>query len=176
MANIHKSTLKALRNHLLANRNATDAVIAERIGSDLPEDILAYREALAEEFPEDDYSPEDDEEGLGESAAPVPAPVATPSAADAVSKARKAIGLEPTTLTFLLRHPSGQTEELEKVAEKNGRVILQAKVISDIVSIIVKGNPVQVDLAKVRLLPPDALIPETGHTASMTLMLGELAK
>jgi hypothetical protein len=161
---IEETKLVALHEYLVAGGSPEQIDVAKQIGAD-PDDVEevdAYVEALKTRWPET-Y-------GDSEAAAP-----ATPPAKKAAKKATKeAQKAEPAAQSFRLRRPDGTVTALEVVASKNGTVVLEEPRPKDLVTLIIKGDTVTVDLIELRAGSPGRVL--HGVTAARLIEMAELAK
>lgn len=68
----------------------------------------------------------------------------------------------------------GLLKELEIIKLKDGRTIFEIKEPKDLVTILIKGKPVEVDLFKLRKLSPETEV--HGVVVSLLIGLAEIAK
>jgi hypothetical protein len=161
---IEESKLVALHEYLVKGGSPEQIDVAKQIGAD-PDDVEevdAYVEALKSRWPETYGDPET------EPAAP--AKKAAKKAAKTVSPAPAA----PAAAAYRLRRPDGTVATLEVVASKNGTVVLEESRPKDLVTLIVKGSAVTVDLIELRAGSPDRAL--HGTTAARLIEMAELAK
>jgi hypothetical protein len=156
---IEEEKLVALHDYLVKGGSPEQIDVAKQIGAD-PDDVEevdAYVDALKSRWP-DIYGDSE----------PEPEP-----AAPAKKAAKKAAKTTPPD-TYRLRRPDGTVAALEVVASKNGTVILEEPRPKDMVTLIVKGNPVTVDLIELRAGSPGRVL--HGVTAVRLIEMAELAK
>lgn len=160
---IEEAKLVALHEYLVKGGSPEQIDVAKQIGAD-PDDVEevdAYVDALKSRWPAiyGDSEPEP--------AAP---------AKKAAKKAAKAAPLAatPPAATYRLRRPDGTVAALEVVASKNGTVVLEEPRPKDMVTLIVKGNPVTVDLVELRAGSLSRVL--HGILASRLIEMAELAK
>lgn len=80
---------------------------------------------------------------------------------------------EKSELSYQLKGENNVLHDLEVLKVKNGRVILQIKEPKDLVTLMIKGKPVEVDLIQLAKYPGDS---PHGVLNSKLLELAELAK
>ena len=80
---------------------------------------------------------------------------------------------EPAPATYRLRKPDGTVSTLEVVASRNGTVVLEEPRPTDKVTIMLKGQPVVVDLIELRANPLKKVL---GVEAVRLIEMAELAK
>lgn len=151
---IDSTKLAALHEYLVKGGSPEQEDVAKQIGEDVDDEaaVEAYVEALKAKWPK----------VYGKPAAPAPAP-----APKAVKQA------EPAPATYRLRKPDGTVAALEVVASKNGTVVLEEPRPTDKVTVILKGQPVEVDLIELRANP---LKQVHGVEAHRLIEMAELAK
>lgn len=156
--NIDNNKLEALHQYLVKGGSAEQEDVAKQLGVDADDGdaVDAYVEALKAKWP-DTY---------GEPVAPAPA------AKKAAKKVAKVA--EPAPATYRLRKPDGTVAALEVVVSKNGTVVLEEPRPKDLVTLIVKGQQVTVDLIELRNGSPDRVI--HGAAAYRLIEMAELAK
>lgn len=81
---------------------------------------------------------------------------------------------EPVAPTTHFLKSDGLLKELEIIKIKDGRVIFEVKEPKDLVTILIKGKPVEVDLFKLRKLSPETEV--HGVVVSLLIGLAEIAK
>lgn len=155
---IDQTKLAALHEYLVKGGSPEQEDVAKQIGEDVDDEaaVEAYVEALKAKWP-DIY---------GEPAKPA-APAPKPAAKKAAKQA------EPAPATYRLRKPDGTVAALEVVASKNGTVVLEEPRPTDKVTIMLKGQPVVVDLIELRANP---LKKVQGVEAHRLIEMAELAK
>jgi hypothetical protein len=80
----------------------------------------------------------------------------------------------PSAVSYMLRGADGIVKELEIVKQKENLILLQIPVVRDLVTILVQGNEVTVDLEELVKMPADALL--HGTTITKLRAAAELAK
>lgn len=142
---IDNTKLAALHKHLVKGGSQEQADVAKVIGEDVDDEaaVEAYVEALKAKWPKIYGEPE--------AAAPTDAAPAT----------------------YRLRKPDGTVAALEVVASKNGTVVLEEPRPKDPVTIMLKGQPVVVDLIELRANPLKKVL---GVEAVRLIEMAELAK
>lgn len=160
---IEEAKLVALHEYLVKGGSPEQIDVAKQIGAD-PDDVEevdAYVEALKSRWP-DIYG-----DSEPEPAAP---------AKKAAKKAAKAAPLAatPPAATYRLRRPDGTVAALDVVASKNGTVVLEEPRPKDLVTLIIKGDTVTVDLIELRAGSPSRAL--HGTTAARLIEMAELAK
>lgn len=155
---IDQTKLAALHEYLVKGGSPEQEDVAKQIGEDVDDEaaVEAYVEALKAKWP-DIY---------GEPAKP-----ATPAPKPAAKKAAKQA--QPALATYRLRKPDGTVAALEVVASKNGTVVLEEPRPTDKVTIMLKGQPVVVDLIELRANPLKKVL---GVEAVRLIEMAELAK
>lgn len=153
MANvkINNLLLNGLAKHFRNGGEDSEEAIAAALGvtKDIPATVAAYRAALVEKFPTE-FGAEPEDDGLGEDDdQPVeqgpPPPIAESQA--------KAAALFRASRRFILRNPDGTDTVLEVVRETSKAVILAPTRVRQPVTVMLKGKPVEVDLAELKTLP-----------------------
>lgn len=81
---------------------------------------------------------------------------------------------ERTPIKYKLQTDTKFLKDLEIVSEKDGLVVLQVSRPKDLVTIVVKGKTVEVDLIRLRELNPETV--QHGVKVSRLIELAELAK
>lgn len=76
--------------------------------------------------------------------------------------------------SYFLKQDTGLLQELEVVKNKNGVLVFSVKEPKDLVTIMVKGKPVEVDLVKLRKLPTGAT--EHGLPVARLIELAEISR
>jgi hypothetical protein len=140
-----------------------EKLVALQIGAD-PDDVEevdAYVEALKARWPDIYGDSEPEPAAPAKKAAKKVAKAAPPAAA-------------PAAATYCLRRPDGTVAALEVIASKNGTVVLEEPRLKDLVTIIVKGETVTVDLIELRAGSPGRAL--HGTTAARLIEMAELAK
>ena len=147
---IDNTKLAALHDYLVNGGSPEQEDVAKQIGEDVDDEaaVEAYVEALKAKWPK----------VYGKPAAPAP---------KAVKQA------PPAPATYRLRKPDGTVAALEVVASKNGTVVLEEPRPTDKVTVILKGQPVEVDLIELRANP---LKQVHGVEAHRLIEMAELAK
>lgn len=147
---IDNTKLAALHDYLVKGGSPEQEDVAKQIGEDVDDEaaVEAYVEALKAKWPK----------VYGKPAAPAP---------KAVKQA------QPAPATYRLRKPDGTVAALEVVASKNGTVVLEEPRPTDKVTVILKGQPVEVDLIELRANP---LKQVHGVEAHRLIEMAELAK
>ena len=141
---VTKSTLEKLRNFVLEREEFNDADVAELLNLRYPEQ--------AEEV-----------KALGVLLRKTyPDDFGYPESEEAAPK------------IYQLKDEKGFLHDLEVFREKDERVVLQRKVPSDIVRIIVRGEDVEVDLYRLKQLAPTESM--HGVTVARLIELAEIAK
>jgi len=161
---IEEDKLVALHEYLVKGGSPEQIDVAKQIGAD-PDDVEevdAYVEALKARWP-DTYG-----DSEPESAAPAK------KAAKKVAKAVPPVPAAPSNATYRLRRPDGTVAALEVIASKNGTVVLEEPRPKDLVTLIVKGDTVTVDLIELRAGSPGRVL--HGTTAARLIEMAELAK
>lgn len=161
---IEEAKLVALHEYLVKGGSPEQIDVAKQIGAD-PDDVEevdAYVDALKSRWP-DIY-------GDSEPEPAAPAKKAAKKAAKAAPPAAAA----PSAATYRLRRPDGTVAALEVVASKNGTVVLEEPRPKDLVTLIVKGDTVTVDLIELRAGSPGRAL--HGTTAARLIEMAELAK
>lgn len=145
---IDNTKLAALHKHLVKGGSQEQADVAKVIGEDVDDEaaVEAYVEALKAKWPKI----------YGGPAAPSEKPVEAPPA------------------TYRLRKPDGTVAALEVVASKNGTVVLEEPRPTEKVTIMLKGQPVEVDLLELRRGSPGRVL--HGVVAARLIEMAELAK
>jgi hypothetical protein len=160
---IEEDKLVALHDYLVKGGSPEQIDVAKQIGAD-PDDVEevdAYVEALKARWP-DIY-------GDSEPESVAPAKKAAKKAAKAAPPAAAA----PSAATYRLRRPDGTVAALEVIASKNGTVVLEEPRPKDLVTLIVKGKTVTVDLIDLAKHPTDS---PHGVQNSKLIEMAELAK
>jgi hypothetical protein len=161
---IEEDKLVALHEYLVKGGSPEQIDVAKQIGAD-PDDVEevdAYVEALKARWP-DIYGDSE----------PEPAAPAK-KAAKKVAKAAPPAAAAPSAATYRLRRPDGTVAALEVIASKNGTVVLEEPRPKDLVTLIVKGDTVTVDLIELRAGSPGRVL--HGTTAARLIEMAELAK
>jgi hypothetical protein len=161
---IEEDKLVALHEYLVKGGSPEQIDVAKQIGAD-PDDVEevdAYVEALKARWP-DIYGDSE----------PEPAAPAKKSAKK-VAKAAPPAAAAPSATTYRLRRPDGTVAALEVIASKNGTVVLEEPRPKDLVTLIVKGDTVTVDLIELRAGSPGRVL--HGTTAARLIEMAELAK
>lgn len=153
----NKTKLAALRDYFVEGGSTEEADVMEFLDTTSTEVVDEYAAALKKKYPED--FPSDEVAAI--------AAVNYPSRDD-MKNLREAV---PTT--FFLKS-DGLLKELEVLKQKDGRTIFEIKEPKDLVTILIKGQPVEVDLIKLRKMDSS----ESVHGIAVGLLLGlaELAK
>lgn len=99
----------------------------------------------------------------------------TPEIIAAWEAAYKEYRAEPKVPKVKFRDASGIIRDLEVIREKDGVIYVQDAVVRDLVTVIIKGKPVEVDCEVLRNLPPTTLT-EYGCTAGALLSIAEHAR
>lgn len=81
---------------------------------------------------------------------------------------------ERTPVKYKLQTDTRFLKDLEVVSEKDGLVVLQISRPKDLVTIVVKGKTIEVDLIRLRELNPETV--QHGVKVSRLIELAELAK
>lgn len=160
---IEEAKLVALHEYLVKGGSPEQIDVAKQIGAD-PDDVEevdAYVDALKARWP-DIYGDSE----------PEPAAPAKKAAKKATKAAPPAAA--PSAATYRLRRPDGTVAALEVVASKNGTVVLEEPRQKDLVTLIVKGDTVTVDLIELRAGSPGRVL--HGVTAVRLIEMAELAK
>lgn len=161
---IEETKLVALHEYFVAGGSPEQIDVAKQIGADPDdvEEVEAYAEALKTRWPET-Y-------GDSEAAAP-----ATPPAKKAAKKAAKeAPKAEPAAQSFRLRRADGTVVALQVVASKNGTVVLEEPRPQDLVSLVLRGQPLTVDLIELRAKPAGSMFHDL--PVAKVIEMAELAK
>lgn len=142
----NKTKLAALREYFIDGGSTEEADVMEFLDTTSVEVVDEYAAALKKKYPEDFPSEQD------------------PSFTGETTFAEAAFYLKS----------DGLLKELSLVKVKGGRTILEIKEPKDLVTILVKGQPVEVDLLKLRRMD----LSETVHGVAVGLLIGlaELAK
>lgn len=163
---IDPKKLDALHTFLSKGGSPEEADIAKQLGVELPEGkaaVDAHVEALQAKWPaiygSTAEEPEDD--GLGGDEDPQPEPV-PPTA--------------PAATEYILLGENNVPSELELV--KDGpKMIFRVKVPKDLVTLTLRGKPVEVDLIELKAIPEqEATLPAYGVSAATLILLAEAAK
>jgi hypothetical protein len=160
---IEEEKLVALHDYLVKGGSPEQIDVAKQIGAD-PDDVEevdAYVEALKARWPDIYGDSEPEPAAPAKKAAKKVAKAAPPAAA-------------PAAATYCLRRPDGTVAALEVIASKNGTVVLEEPRLKDLVTIIVKGETVTVDLIELRAGSPGRAL--HGTTAARLIEMAELAK
>jgi len=161
---IEEAKLVALHDYLVKGGSPEQIDVAKQIGAD-PDDVEevdAYVEALKARWP-----------AIYGDSEPEPAAPAK-KAAKKAAKAAPLAAAAPSAATYRLRRPDGTVAALEVVASKNGTVVLEEPRQKDLVTLIVKGDTVTVDLIELRAGSPGRVL--HGVTAVRLIEMAELAK
>lgn len=151
----NKTKLAALRDYFVEGGSTEEADVMEFLDTTSTEVVDEYAAALKKKYPED--FPSDEIAAI--------AAVNYPSKDD-MKNLREAS-------TFFLKS-DGLLKELEVLKQKDGRTIFEIKEPKDLVTILIKGQPVEVDLIKLRKIDSS----ESVHGIAVGLLIGlaELAK
>lgn len=84
--------------------------------------------------------------------------------------------IKPPLPVVRYRESTGILRELEVIKEKDGVIYVQDKVERDLVTLMIKGEPVTVDCNELRALPPQSVVEPHGRTAIQLLQAAELAR
>lgn len=129
-----------------------------------PHEVDDYQKALVERWPEI---------------------FATDSAASASSstdasgsepEAKKPVPAQKDAKPFRFIDEHNHVHDLEVVKETGSAIFLRKPVKRELVTVLVKGKPVEVDLLELRKAPANAVHPKHGVANSALLALGEIAK
>jgi hypothetical protein len=176
MANltINQSLVNKLADHFRKGGEDDDKVLTSLLGlrRNIPEYLAGYRQAILDKFPSE-FGQEDeglgsDDEALGEDEPVAEAPPAP----------RKQV--EPPNPTgaaakkFIFRQDNGVDLELEVVKETSKAIVLGVPKVKIPVTIILRGNPLEVDLAELRALPGNA--ERHGVPVARLIVLAEAAQ
>jgi hypothetical protein len=158
---IDETKLAALHDYLVAGGSPEQVDVAQQIGAD-PDDteqVDAYVEALKARWPETYGDPE------------TPAAPAQP----ARKTAKKAAKTATPASTYRLRRADGTVVALEvlKVSD-NGTVILEEPRQKDLVTLLLRGRQITVDLIELRAKPAGSMLHDLPVTK--VIELAELAK
>jgi hypothetical protein len=160
---IEEEKLVALHDYLVKGGSPEQIDVAKQIGAD-PDDVEevdAYVEALKARWP-----------AIYGDSEPEPAAPAKKVAKKVAKSAPPAAA--PAAVTYRLRRPDGTVAALEVVASKNGTVVLEEPRQKDLVTLIVKGDTVTVDLIELRAGSLGRVL--HGTTAARLIEMAELAK
>lgn len=158
---IENTKLEALHDYLVKGGSAEQEDVAKQIGvpADDEATVNAYVEALKARWPDVYGEPEKPEK---------PAAKKT-----ATKKTAKVAEPADTPKIYRLRRPDGTVTALEVVAAKNGTVVLEEPTPKDLVTLIVKGKQVTVDLIQIARHPSDS---PHGVPNAKLLEMAELAR
>lgn len=156
---IENTKLEALHDYLLKGGSAEQEDVAKQIGvpADDEATVNAYVEALKARWPDIYGEPEK--------------PAAKKTAAKKTAKVAESAD---TPKIYRLRRPDGTVTALEVVAAKNGTVVLEEPRPKDLVTLIVKGQSVTVDLIELRNGSPGRML--HGVPAVRLIEMAELAR
>lgn len=80
----------------------------------------------------------------------------------------------PATVEYKLKDENNILHDLEVFRERDNLIVLQRKLPKDLVTIIVRGEAVEIDLYRLRQMRPDEV--QHGVTVARLIELGEAAK
>lgn len=157
---IKQAQLEELADHLREGGSEELAVLAKIIGvrSNNSGTVNAYLAELRAANP-DEFGLLSDV-GLEDAPAPAKAEVPVPA--------------EPVAKKYLVQNPDGTISELELVKETSKAIVLVAVVPKDIVSVVLGGKMVELDLVELRSLPGNA--ERHGRPVAALIQLAELSK
>lgn len=171
---------KTIENYLAAAEEAADEVISLSIGG--PNPYLSDEDEEEEEVDESEESDEDEdededeadeEEDEDEEETPPPAPAPKKSKA----KAAPAPPDKKKEYRFFIENDDGTSSPIERLESKTaGNIItFRKKTVQDIVTLMLKGKAVQVDIVPLRKLRPSEMS-EHGISNELLLNLALAAK
>jgi ectoine hydroxylase-related dioxygenase (phytanoyl-CoA dioxygenase family) len=148
---ISSKTLAALHQYFISEGSTEPNDVADFLETDDEAIVNAYVDALKAKYP-DIYGGE-----VAEESAPAP------KTAD-----------KGHSSYFLIDNDTGLTKELELLKTKNGKLYLQTIEPKEVVSIVVGGEQIEVDLVKLRKKAPGEKL--GNHLVSTLILAAELAK
>lgn len=170
---IIKSKLASLRDYLLNGGSTELSEITEflRIEDDNGVSANAYLQRLREKYPEDFEDEDEDEEEQEEEEAPVEAAPANGKTAPEPEAP------QPVVQTFALLDEDNVLHDLEVVKTTSKRVVLRRVVPRELVTVLVRREPVEVDLIYLnKLKENNPSAKHLGVDVSLLIALAEIAK